>query len=100
MPTIDPKDVPWGPHEEALRQEFRDKIMPICDEYSDLLGEQAILSEFFGAIVSYLIVNDLVQDEAGALNFGVMLASALAVALDVELDFSSTVFVQSGDYNA
>ena len=92
--------MPWGPGEEALRQQFRDKIIPICDEYSELLGEQAVLSEFFGAIVAYLVTNDFVQDEADALNFGSMLASALAVALDAGVNLNPAVFVQSGDYNA
>ena len=100
MPTIDPKDVPWGSDEEALRQEFRDKLMPICDEYSDLLGEQAILSEFFGAIVAYLVMNDVVRDEAGAIGFGIMLASALAEALDLEVNLDNIALLQRGDFNA
>ena len=97
---INPSNPPWGAAEETLRQQFRDKIIPICDEYSELLGEQAVLSEFFGAIVAYLVTNDLVQDEAGAARFGIMLANALAEALDVEINLDDAALFQRGDFNA
>lgn len=100
MPTIDPTRPPWDEKEETLRQEFRDRLIPICDEYSTLIGEQAVLSEFFGAIVAYLITNDLVRDEAGAASFGIMFANALAAALDVEINLDEIALLQRGDYNA
>ena len=82
---INTSNPPWGAAEEILRQQFRDKIIPICDEYSELLGEQA---------------NDLVQDEAGAARFGIMLANALAAALDVEINLDDVALFQRGDFNA
>ena len=93
-------DPPWGPGEEVLRQEFRDRLIPICEEYSELLGEQAVLSEFFGAIVAYLVANALVQDDAGATNFGVMFTNALRVAPNMEVDPHPPVVLQDGDFDA
>tara|TARA_R110002020_G_scaffold219635_1_gene427531 strand:- start:430 stop:726 length:297 start_codon:yes stop_codon:yes gene_type:complete len=97
---IRPGEAPWDEREEALRQEFRDKIIPICDEYSELIGEHAVLSEFFGAIVAYLITNDFVRDAAAAKSFGSMFANALRAALDVGIDLSEIALMQSGDFNA
>ena len=96
---INPSNPPWDEAEEALRQEFRDKIIPICDEYSGLIGEHAVLSEFFGAIVAYLVANDFVREEEAAISFGAMFVNALRVAL-MATDPGSTVVLQNGDFNA
>ena len=96
---INPSNPPWGEAEEALRQDFRDKIIPICEEYSELIGEHAVLSEFFGAIVAYLVANDFVQEEEEAISFGAMFVNALRVAL-METDPHASIVLQNGDFNA
>jgi len=97
--VINPSDPPWGEAEEVLRQEFRDKIIPICDEYSELIGEHGVLSEFFGAIVAYLVANDFVRGEEAAISFGAMFVNALRVAL-METNPGPTVVLQNGDFDA
>jgi len=97
--VINPSNPPWDEAEEALRQEFRDKIIPICDEYSGLIGEHAVLSEFFGAIVAYLVANDFVRGEEAAIRFGAMFVNALRVAL-MATGPGPTVVLQDGDFNA